>query len=125
MQFGAVALVLAEAILRKLRAEVTHHPIARDLGDDAGRRDRKAEAIAIDNGGLRQGKRDHGQPVDEDMLGRVGKRFEGEPHGPVCGAQDIDPIDLQVINHSHGPDDLDIADQFAVNFFALFGRELL
>ena len=36
MQFGAVTFMLAERILWKLRAKVTHHSIARDLGDDAG-----------------------------------------------------------------------------------------
>ena len=36
MQFGAVTFVLAEGILRKPSAKVTHHSIARDLGDDAG-----------------------------------------------------------------------------------------
>jgi len=35
MQFGGVALVLVEAIFGKLRAKVTHYPVARDLGDDA------------------------------------------------------------------------------------------
>ena len=39
MQFCAVAFVFAEAILRKLQAEVTHHAIAGDLGDDTCRRD--------------------------------------------------------------------------------------
>ena len=36
MQFGSVTFVLTEAILRKVSAKVTHHPVARDLGDYAG-----------------------------------------------------------------------------------------
>jgi hypothetical protein len=60
MQFGAVTFVLAEAILRKLRAKLTHNPIARDLGDDARGRDRLAVAIAVDYRGLRQRKWNNG-----------------------------------------------------------------
>ena len=40
VQLGAVAFMLAEAIFRKAGAEVTHHCVASDLGDDAGGRDR-------------------------------------------------------------------------------------
>ena len=36
MQFGTVTFMLAERIVRKLRAKVTHHSIARDLRDYAG-----------------------------------------------------------------------------------------
>ena len=36
MQFGSVTFMLAERILRKLCAKVTHHPVPRDLGDHAG-----------------------------------------------------------------------------------------
>ena len=60
MQFCSVTFVLAEAILRELRAKVTHHPVAGDLGDHACRRNAQANAIAVDNGGLRHWKRDHG-----------------------------------------------------------------
>jgi hypothetical protein len=70
MQFGAVAFVLAETILRELRAKFTHNPIARDFGDHARGRDRLAVAIPVDDGGLRQWKRKDRQPVDEDVLRR-------------------------------------------------------
>ena len=64
VQFGAVALVLAEAILGKLRAKVTHHPIARDLGDHARGRNTETVAIAIDDGGLGKRKRKNWKTVD-------------------------------------------------------------
>jgi len=64
MQFSSVTFVLTERILWKLRAKVTHHPVACDLGDDAGGSDAQADAIAVDDGGLRKWKRDHRQPVD-------------------------------------------------------------
>src|SRR5258708_33782213 len=58
-QFRAVALMLAEAIIGKIRAEVTHHPVARDLGDDAGGSDAEAEAIALPDGRLGQRGREY------------------------------------------------------------------
>ena len=70
MQFGAVAFVLAETILRELRAKFTHNLIPRDFGDDARGRNRLAVAIAIDDGRLRQRKRKDRQAVDEDVLRR-------------------------------------------------------
>src|SRR5947208_2274482 len=36
MQVGSVTFMLAERILRKLCAKVTHHPVPHDLGDHAG-----------------------------------------------------------------------------------------
>jgi len=53
MQFCSVTFVLAETILRELRAKVTHDPIARHLRNDACRGDAQADAIAIDDCRLR------------------------------------------------------------------------
>jgi hypothetical protein len=39
MQLGSVTFVLAETILWELRAKVTHHLVARYLGDYAGSSD--------------------------------------------------------------------------------------
>ena len=69
VQFRAIAFVLAEAILGKARAEVAHNRVASDLGNDTGGGNAEAEAIAIDNCGLRKGKRKNGQAVDEHMVG--------------------------------------------------------
>jgi len=60
MQFCSVTFVLAEAILGELLAKVTHDPIACDLGNHACGCYAQADAIAIDNCGLRHWKRDHG-----------------------------------------------------------------
>ena len=49
MQFCSVTFMLAETILRELRAKVTHDPVARDFGDHACRSNAHADAIAIDN----------------------------------------------------------------------------
>ena len=69
MQFRAVAFVLAEAILRKPRAEVAHNRVARHFGDHAGRGNAQAEAIAIDDRRLRQRERENGETVDEHVVG--------------------------------------------------------
>ena len=69
VQFRAVAFVLAEAILGKARTEVAHNRVAGDLGDHAGRGNAEAEAIAVDNCGLRKREGENGKAVDEHMVG--------------------------------------------------------
>ena len=125
MQFGAVALVLAEAILGKTGAEVTHHSVARDLGDDTGGGDAQADAIALHDGGLGKGEWGNGQAVDEDVFGRAGQEFDGGAHGFVGSAQDIDLIDLVMIDHADSPRDLLVGNQLCVDLLSQVWRELL
>ena len=68
MQFGSVAFVLAKAILRELRAKVTHHSVARYLGNHACGSDSQADAIAVDDRRLGERKRGHGQPINQDVI---------------------------------------------------------
>ena len=70
MQFCSVTFVLAETILRELRAKVTHDPVARDLRDNACRGDAQADAIAIDNCRLGKWKRNHRQAINQDVVWR-------------------------------------------------------
>ncbi len=125
VQFRAVAFVLAEAILRKARAEVAHNRVARDFGNHAGRGNAQAEAIAIDNCGLRQRKGENGQTVDEHMVGAEAQGFEGDAHRFVRRSKDIDRIDLNRIDNSDRPRDCAVADQFVINLFASLGEKLL
>jgi hypothetical protein len=118
MQFGAVTFMLAERILWKLRAKVTHHSVARDLGDHAGGSDAHADAIAIDDSRLRQWKRNNGQTVDQDVVGRFDQRFDRQAHGTVARAQNVDPIDLDGIYNADSPCDFGMSDQFAIDFLA-------
>ena len=60
VQLGSVTFVLAEAILRELSAKVTHHPVARYLGDHAGSSDAQTDAVAVDDGRLRNRERNDG-----------------------------------------------------------------
>ena len=124
MQIGSVTFVLAETIFRKLRAEFSHHRIARHLCDHARGRDAQAEAVAIDDCRLRDRKRINGKTVDEHVLRRGKQRCDGDAHRLMAGAQNIDPIDLDVINHADRPDNVDVSDQLLVNFFTQFRREL-
>jgi hypothetical protein len=71
MQLSSIAFVLVEAILRELGAKVTHHSVARYLGDHAGGSDAQANAVAIDDGSLRKWKRNDPQSIDQNMIGRV------------------------------------------------------
>ena len=71
VQFGAVAFVPAETILRKLRAEFAHQAIARHLRDHARGGDAQAQAIAIDQRRLREWKWQDRQTIDQDMLRRI------------------------------------------------------
>lgn len=116
MQFGAVTFMLAERILRKLRAKVTHHSISRDLGDYAGGSDAQADAITIDDCRLWKRKRDYGQTVDQDMVGWLHVCFDRQPHGAMARTQNVDPINLYGIDNAYSPSDFRIGDQFAIDF---------
>jgi hypothetical protein len=124
MQFRAVAFVLAEAIFGKARAEVAHNRVARDLGNDTGRGNGQAEAIALDNGRLGQGKRKNRETIDEDMIRPEAERVDGRAHCLVGRAENVDRIDLDRIDDSDSPDDGLVVEQFVIDFFTAFGEKL-
>jgi hypothetical protein len=124
VQLSSVTFVLGEAILGEPGTKVTHHPVARDLGDYAGGSDAQADAIAVDDGRLRKWKRNHRQPVDQDVVGRFDQGFDRQAHGAVARAQNVDPIDLDGINNTDSPSDFGLRDEFAIDFLAQFRREL-
>jgi hypothetical protein len=103
VEFGAVTFVLAETVFRKLNTKVTHHHVARHLGNHARGRDGQAVAIAVDDRGLRKRKGNHRTSIDQDMFGRTHQRVNGGAHRLVRRAQDVDPIDLEVIDHADRP----------------------
>jgi hypothetical protein len=110
VQFGAVTFMLAERILRKPSAKVTHHSIARDLGDYAGGSDAQANAITIDDCRLRKWKGNHGQTIDQNVVGVVDQRFDCEAHGFMARTQNVDSIDLYGIDDADSPSDFGISD---------------
>jgi hypothetical protein len=124
MDLSAVTFMLAETIIRKIGTEVTHHSVTGNFRDHTGSGDSKAEAIAIDNGGLGNRKRNNGQAINQHVLGRPGERCNGLAHRSVSRAQNIDPVDLHGIDNTDRPTEIGIGDQVAVNFFTQLRREL-
>ena len=108
MQFSAVAFVLAETIVGKMGAEVTHHSVAGDLRDHASGGNAKAEAIAVDDGGLWTRKWNNRQTIDQNVIGRNGKRGNGYAHSFVRRAQNINPVDLDRIDNTDRPVDFGV-----------------
>jgi hypothetical protein len=106
MQFGSVTFVLVEAILRELSAEVTHHPVTRDLRDYARGSDAQADAITVDDRCLWNWKRNHREAVDQNVIRCEHQRFIGQAHGPMAGTQDIDPVNLYGIDNANPPVEL-------------------
>jgi hypothetical protein len=124
MQFGAVTFVLAEAILRKMGTEVTHHSIPRNFRDHTGGSDAQADAIPVNDCSLRKWKRNNGQAVDQNMMGLFKQRSNCEAHGPMACAQNIDPVNLDRIDDAHGPCNLRIAGKIDIYLLAQFRRKL-
>lgn len=109
MQFSAVTFVLAETIVGKMGAEVTHHSVAGDLRDHASGGNAKAEAIAVDDGGLWTWKGNNGQTIDQNVIGRNGKRSNGHAHRFVRRAQNVNPVDLDRIDNTDRPVDFGVS----------------
>ena len=125
MQLGSVTFVLAEAILRELDAKVTHHPVARYLGDHAGSSDAQTDAVAINNRSLRKRKRNDGQPIDQDVLRRIDQSRDRQAHRSMARAQNIDAIDLDGIDNANGRSDFGVGHELRINFLPQVRRELL
>jgi hypothetical protein len=125
MQFSSVTFVLAEAILGEPGAKVTHHPVARYLGDHAGGGDALTDAIAIDNRSLRKRKRNDRQPIDQDVIWRIDQGCDRQTHCSMARAQDIDAIDLYRIDNADRPLDFGIAHKIRIDLFAQFRSKLL
>src|SRR5437660_907025 len=100
MEFSTVPFVLTETVFRKTYAEVTHHCVTRDLRNHAGRGNCQADAIPVDNGSLRKGKWNNRKTIDKNVFGRTDESLDGCSHGLVRGAEDVDSVDFDVVNHA-------------------------
>jgi hypothetical protein len=118
MDFSAVTFMLAEAIVRKIGTEVTHHSVTGNFRDHTGSSDAKTEAIAVDNRGLGNWKGNNGQAIDQNVVGRAGEPCKGLAHRSVRRAQNIDAVDFHGIDNTDRPSEVRIRDQVVVNFFA-------
>jgi hypothetical protein len=117
MDLSAVTFMLAEAILRKIGTEVTHHSVTGDFRDYTGSSDGKTEAIAINDSGLGDWKGNDGQPIDQHMVRRAGERYNCLAHRSVRRAQNIDAVDFDGIDNAHPPAEPGIRNQVVINFF--------
>jgi hypothetical protein len=124
VQFGSVTFMLSEAILREPYAKVTHHPVARYLGDHAGGCDAQTDAVALNDGRLRKWKRNDGKSIDQYVIGLVDQRSDRKAHRLVACAQNVDAIDLHGVYSADRPSDLRIRDQLQIDFIAQFRAKL-
>ena len=125
MQLGSVTLMLAETIVRKMRAKFPHQCVAGHLCDHARRRNAQAQAIAIDDRCLWEWERDNRQAIDQRMLGQNRKAGDRDPHRLMRGAQDIDSIDLERIDNPDCPDDVGSGCEVLVDLLPQLRRKLL
>src|ERR1700736_4984 len=70
VQFGTVTFVLAETILRKFSAKVSHHHVPCDFRDHTGGRDAEAVTVAVNDRSLRKRKGNDRPSVNEHVVGR-------------------------------------------------------
>src|SRR5260370_16686215 len=103
MELSAITFMLAEAILGKVGAEVTHDSVTCDFCDYTGGGYGKAQAVAIDNGGLGKGKGDDRQAVNKHVVGHAGERGDGAAHGFVRSTQDIYSSHFHIIDNTTHP----------------------
>ena len=120
----SVAFVLAETIFRKTGAEVAHNRVARDLRDYARGRDAEAVAVAIDDRGLGEGKREHGQAIDQDMLRLKGESRQREVHRLVGRTQNIDRVDLDGIDDADRPANRVVGGDVSINLLPFLRQQL-
>ena len=115
----AIALVLREAIAAEIRASSsTMMPVARDLGDDRGGRDRQAFGIALDDAsGWGRAELRRAVAVDEGE-----RRLRAQARASACGhrregrLQDIDrgrSLDIDDADADLGPRHDDVVEFFA------------
>src|ERR1044072_5828292 len=103
VQLCSVTFVLTETILWELRTKVTHHSVARHLGDHARRGNAQTDAVAIDDRRLGNWKGNHRQSVDQRVFRWVDQRCDCHTHCSMARAQNIYAIDLDRIDDTNGP----------------------
>lgn len=123
VQRGAISFVLCECVLGKYRVMLDHQPIARDLSDHTRGGDAKTEPITANKRGLRNRKRMHGQPVDQDVIRRGYERGKRAPHCLMRRPQDIEPVDFLGADDGHSETDIGAGKKFCMKTLAKPGRK--
>ncbi len=120
-----IAFMLREAITWIRLVETNHHPVARHLGQDAGRSDGVTFRVALHEGGLRIGKPADAQAIDQDVLRARVELFERQVHGPPGGLANVDAINHLHIDGGDGGTDIAVGRQNGEVLFALLFSKLL
>ena len=123
MQRGAIAFVLGKSVSGIARCHFKHDAIARDLRNDAGRGDGKAQAVAADQRGLGDGEGEHGQAVDQGVIGRGGQCGKGAAHGFMGRFENVEPVDFLSSDHRRGPADSAVAGDLGIKTLAGLRRK--
>ena len=118
-----ITFVAGEAILRILRVERGHETVAGYFGDDAGRGDAQAECVSGHQCGVRHGKPAHGEAVDQRVVGLPRQGRHGTGHGEMCGAEDIEAVDLSHIRLPDAPVDVGAEGEDGVEMLAFLGGQ--
>ena len=100
---GGVSLVAIETIARIARVEFEHDPVASDLGDNRGGRDRRAACVAVDDRTLRHHEIGHPKRIDQHEIGKRHQAEDGPLHCPQGRLMNIDRVDLGRIRGGHCP----------------------
>ncbi len=115
---GSVSFVLFKSIAGEEAIPGFHQSIPRDFGDDGGRRDRSAFAVASRHSRLGDPSAGGFVAVHKHMRGRNHKPADGQAHRRQGRLQDIDLINGLMIDDSYSDIQGLTLDQ-AISFFSL------
>ncbi len=114
-----IAFVAGESILRIIGIKSDHEPVAGDFGDDAGGRDAQAERVAGHQRGVLHGEAADGKAVNQGVIRPRRQRVDGSGHGEVRGAENVELVDVRDGRLGRRPENVRVASQCGVKFFAL------
>ncbi len=80
----AIAFVRLETITGAILRQFAHQAVARNLGDDRGRRDREHQPVAADHGIALAGRIEPVAAIDEHVLGHFGQRMHRTLEAPTA-----------------------------------------
>jgi hypothetical protein len=116
-----VAFMLGKTILRVEPIALEHDAVTLDFGNNAGRRDAEAYAIAADQRGLRAWEMGDWQAVDE-CVNRAGQKlFDYCTHPGMRGAEDVQAVDFLRGDYDAGPANFGTGRNLGIESFARFG----
>ena len=120
---GWIAFVFGKSVGRVFQIQFDHRAIPLDLGDNAGSGNAETDPVASDQRGLWAGKIRNRQAVDERVDRLRCQREKGPSHRPVCGPEDVPPVDLKTVQMGRCPADPGIRDEEAVKFLPFGGGQ--